>query len=310
MFSPLDLLLQGGAPAGDRAEGEQGTLLAVHSVVGVDGKEGRGPIGPAQRIRRKLAENHVGVLGLGQHAVAEHGGAAGDQGHLARHAVVNVGRAHARQQRLHAGRLEERRDVLGLLHADFEGQEAAGLCLVKPEGHEVAAGLEEVGDGRSVGGQLLSSTGAHDENLVGRQSAALIGPRGDAGEIEVVLAGRIADIQGLATGGRFPAANILHEVSGDRFRRRIAFAPAGHVELAEQHEPLAFAILHQRAVLQGVAAVDDGQEVAPRRLLDQHRGHVTAIAATPHAGYLDVAPLDAPARRKNARVACSSTAAG
>ena len=74
--------------------------------------------------------------------------------------------------------------------------------------------------------------------------------------------------------------------------RRVGLGAAGHVELAEEDQALALAVLQERAVLQAEAAVDDRQEVAARGLLDQHRGDVAAIAAPPGAGHGDVAPLD------------------
>ena len=72
----------------------------------------------------------------------------------------------------------------------------------------------------------------------------------------------------------------------------IGLGASGHVHLAEQHQALAFAVLQQRAVLEAEAAVEDRQEIAARGLLDQHRGHVAAIAAAPDARHRDVAPLD------------------
>src|SRR5262249_58572268 len=67
--------------------------------------------------------------------------------------------------------------------------------------------------------------------------------------------------------------------------------PAGHVRLAQQYKPLARAVLQQRAVLQRVAAVEDRQEVAARRLLDEHRRDVAPTAAAPGPWYVDAAPL-------------------
>ena len=65
----------------------------------------------------------------------------------------------------------------------------------------------------------------------------------------------------------------------------------GHVHLAEQDHAPALAVLHQRAVLQAVAAVEDRQEIAARRLLDQDRGHVAPVAAPPDPRHVDAAPL-------------------
>ena len=47
-------------------------------------------------------------------------------------------------------------------------------------------------------------------------------------------------------------------------RRGIGFGAAGDVHLTEQHHPLALAVLHQRAVLETITAVEDGQEIAAR----------------------------------------------
>ena len=83
----------------------------------------------------------------------------------------------------------------------------------------------------------------------------------------------------------------------------------GHVHLAEEHQPLAFAVFHQRAVLQAVAAVEDRQEVAAGGLLDQDRGDVAAVAAAPDARHVDAAPLDRRRRRTAGSVVVLSGAA-
>ena len=103
---------------------------------------------------------------------------------------------------------------------------------------------------------------------------------------------RAADVERLSARGRLPPGDVAEEVPCQRLGGRILLGAARHVELAEEHQPLAFAVFHERAVLQAVAAVEDGQEVAPRRLLDQHRGHVAAVAAAPNLRHLDAAPLD------------------
>ena len=189
--------------------------------------------------------------------------------------------------------------MLRLLHADLQRQEGVRLLFVEPDRQQVPAGLEPRADGRRVPGQFLPAAGTHDQHLVGRQVSALVRSQGDAGLFEIALAGRIADVEGLAPWRRFPGGRVVEDVPGQRLGRRVGLGAPGHVHLAEQHHALAFAVLHQRAVLEAEAAVEDRQEIAAGGLLDQHGGHVAAVAAAPHARHLDVAPLD----RRGAAVA-------
>ena len=74
--------------------------------------------------------------------------------------------------------------------------------------------------------------------------------------------------------------------------RRIALGPSRDVHLAEEHQPLAFAVLQERAVLEAEAAVEDRQEITLCRLLDQNRGDVPSTPAAPDAGDVQTTPLD------------------
>src|SRR6185437_16710601 len=72
----------------------------------------------------------------------------------------------------------------------------------------------------------------------------------------------------------------------------ITFGPARHVELTKEHHSFAFAIFHQRAVLKAEAAIENRQEITARGFFDQHRRHISAIAATPHPRHWYARPLD------------------
>ena len=61
---------------------------------------------------------------------------------------------------------------------------------------------------------------------------------------------------------RLPVRHVLEDVPDQHLRRRVALGPPGHIHLAEQDHPLPFAVLHQRAVLEAEAAVEDRQEIA------------------------------------------------
>ena len=119
-------------------------------------------------------------------------------------AVVDVGRAHAGKNASGAKRLEERGDVLGLLHAHLRGQEGVGLPLVQPEGQQIAAGPHKVGHRRGVGGQLLPPARRNHQDLIRREFPALVGNHRDAGEIEVTSGDGIADVNRGPTDGRLP----------------------------------------------------------------------------------------------------------
>src|SRR6266436_664387 len=85
---------------------------------------------------------------------------------------------------------------------------------------------------------------------------------------------------------------ILKNVSGQRFSNRIALGSASNIHLTKQNHSPAFAILHERAVLKAVTTVDDRQEIAARRFLDQNRSNITAITAAPKPSDRNIAPLD------------------
>src|SRR5262249_60117088 len=57
-------------------------------------------------------------------------------------------------------------------------------------------------------------------------------------------------------------------------------------------DSLAVAVLQQRAVLQTEATVEDRQEIAPRRLLDQHGGDIAPTTTAPGPRHIDAAPLN------------------
>ncbi len=142
-------------------------------------------------------------------------------------------------------------------------------------------------------GELRPAAGAHDEHLVGRQASR---PRRSARRCPRTPGGACRpDRRRTAPAGAGPASRrqtYCTRLPRKRLGGRVLLGPARHVHLAEEHQALAFAVFHQRAVLQAVAAVEDRQEVAAGRLLDQHRGHVAAVAAAPDARHLDAAPLD------------------
>ena len=71
-------------------------------------------------------------------------------GQLARGAVVDVRRTDSSQQGSWRGRLEERGNVLRLFMAILKGRKAFASCCVQAQGQQVAARLQELGDGRRI----------------------------------------------------------------------------------------------------------------------------------------------------------------
>ncbi|MGO9412887.1 MAG: hypothetical protein ACLQCB_19330, partial [Spirochaetia bacterium] len=59
----------------------------------------------------------------------------------------------------------------------------------------VPAGLDPLVKRRGIGGQCLPAARTHDEHLIGRELASLIRADGHAGLFEVILPGRVADVQ-------------------------------------------------------------------------------------------------------------------
>jgi len=93
---------------------------------------------------------------------------------------------------------------------------------------------------------------------------------GNARKFQITPARRVADVERLSARGRLPRGDVAEEVRASVSAAGSCSVRPRHVELAEEDQPLAFAVFQQRAVLEAEAAVEDGQEVAPRRLLDQH----------------------------------------
>src|SRR6266567_5880856 len=91
---------------------------------------------------------------------------------------------------------------------------------------------------------------------------------------------------------RHPVRYVLKHVSGQRFGDRVRFRSPGHIQLAEEDQSGAFAVFDERAVLEAIAAVDNRQKIAARRLLDENGGDAAAIAAAPEPCDGNVAPLD------------------
>ena len=58
--------------------------------------------------------------------------------------------------------------------------------------------------------------------------------------------------------------DITEKVIDERLRRRVAFGPSGHIELAEKHHSSAVAKFQQRAVLQAVTAIQDRQKITAK----------------------------------------------
>src|SRR6478736_2074263 len=83
----------------------------------------------------------------------------------------------------------------------------------------------------------------------------------------------------------------MEDVPGQRFGGGIGFGAADHVHLAEQHQAFSFVVFEQRAVLEAKAAIEDWKEIPSGGLLDQDRGDVAAVAATPEARDREVAPF-------------------
>ena len=125
-----------------------------------------------------------------------------------------------------------------------------------------------------------------------RGTAASIGRHDQPHLLEVFSAGIRAGVEHLAHGRRRVGGNVAQHVGGQPSGCRIVLRAARHVHLAEQHEALALAILHERTELEAVSAVHDRQEVPAGGFFDQHGGHVAPVAGPVGPRDLDAAPLD------------------
>ena len=73
---------------------------------------------------------------------------------------------------------------------------------------------------------------------------------------------------------------------------RIIFCAPGNIYLAEEYNPLSFSVFHQGAVLETITTIENRPKITLNRFLDQDRGNIPAITATPEPGDRDTAPLD------------------
>src|SRR3954471_22203807 len=108
----------------------------------------------------------------------------------------------------------------------------------------------------------------------------------------MIFASRFTGVKSFAAGTRLPGGGIRENIARQDRSGGGALGPARDVHLAEKDEPLALTEFEERAVLQGIAAFEDREEIAARWLFDEHRSDVAAIAAAPHARHINVAPLD------------------
>ena len=97
-------------------------------------------------------------------------------------------------------------------------------------------------------------------------------------------AGGFAGVHRGAPGGWLPGLDIPQDVARQCLGRRVALGSPSHVHLAEKDQPAALAVFKKRAILEGVAAVNNWKEVTPGRLFNQHRGYVAPVAAAPQPG--------------------------
>ena len=172
--------------------------------------------------------------------------------------------------------------MFSLLHGHSR-RELVGVGLVEANRQQASARLEPFADGRGgTGGEFLPAAGADDQHLIGRGLPTFIGTDRQCRPSPNGSAGRIAHVQGLPARGGFP----LGHVKVMMFRANCSAAGSVSVRPVtsiwqKHHHPLAVAVLHQRAVLEAVAAVDDRQEIAAGGLLIKHAGHIPATAAPP-----------------------------
>ena len=150
--------------------------------------------------------------------------------------------------------------------------------------------------------QFGSTSRTDDEYLVSGQFP-VVGRRRETRRFEMLPAGFLACVNDRPARRRFPGRDVADDVPHQGLGGRVVLSAAGDVGLAEQHHAFAFPILHQGGILQGVTAVEDGQEVARCRFLDQRRGDVAPVAATPAPLDLQSAPLDGGGVGKSVRKA-------
>ena len=182
--------------------------------------------------------------------------------------------------------------MLAPLHRHLQRHDRSRVLLVKPDGEHVASGLDRLPDGLAVSIYLVPPARGNDQQTVCPDRPSLIALPRQLDRPKMALTVFSPDVYRLPARCRLPSCQVLDDVARQDLRRRIAFRSARHVHLAEQHHAVPFAELHQRAVLQAVAPINDRQEVSPRGLLDQDGRHVAAAAGSPRARHLDAAPLD------------------
>ncbi len=192
---------------------------------------------------------------------------------------MDIRRPDSGQQAPRIGGLEEGGDVLGPLHAHFFRQERVGFRGIEAERQQVPGRFQELGDGGFVGGQRLPAARPHDEHLIGRELASVVRLYSNTRECEMTLSGRLADIKRLPPRSWLPRRHVPDQAARDRLGGRVAFRTTTDVQLAKHHQALAFAVLHQRGVLEAVTAVEEGQEIPLCRLLDQNRSDIAPAPA-------------------------------
>ena len=216
---------------------------------------------------------------------------------------MDVRRRYPGQQRIGAERREKGSDMLGGLHRHLGWQERVGLRLVQSEGQDAASRLHPRADGRGLGRKLAAPARSHHQHLVRRRRLAFEWRGFDPARRQPGQAGGFAGVHRGAPGGWTPGIDIPEDVARQCLGRRVALGSPGHVHLAEKDQPAALAVFKKRAVLEGVAAVNNWQEVTPGRLFNQHRGYVAPVAAAPQPGNLQ----SAPAHRRRPVVTADST---
>src|SRR6266540_4994744 len=112
----------------------------------------------------------------------------------------------------------------------------------------------------------------------------------------------LAHINGGPGCGWPPIRHVLKNISSQRPGNRLTFSSSSHIHLTEQNQTAAFAILQERGVLEAVAAIEDRQEIAARRFLNEDGGDVATIATAPEPRDGNVTPVDRRAVARTQRV--------
>ena len=96
--------------------------------------------------------------------------------------------------------------MLGLRHADLERQEGVGFLLVQAEASRWPPALRKSAMAAAFSASFRPPPAGNDQDLFGRELSAVIGLHGNARELQVAPARRVADVERLpARGGFHPA---------------------------------------------------------------------------------------------------------